>query len=94
MKKIVNHIVFVVKDATLFCKKATFLMEKSYTQPLSYREKIQLKIHLSICKNCFKYEQQSRLIEQVLKNKILKFNLSDTTKIRFHKVIEENFKNI
>ncbi len=94
MKTVINRIVFTFKDATLFCKKATFLMEKGYTEPLSFREKIQLQIHLKICINCLRYQQQSRLIENALKNNISKFKLSDTSKIRFQKTIEENFKNI
>jgi hypothetical protein len=94
MKTVINRIVFTFKDATLFCKKATFLMEKGYTQPLSFREKIQLQIHLKICINCLRYRQQSRLIEHVLKNNISKFKLSDTSKILMQKSFEESLKKI
>jgi len=67
---------------------------------LSFFDRIQLKIHLSICDNCTEYQKQSFLIENCMKNNIQEFlkssgfKLSDTSKIRIQKAIEENLKNI
>jgi len=57
MKKIM-HILF------LSCLKATELIEKKIHFRLSFSEKIQLKMHKSMCEACTKYEKQSLLIEK------------------------------
>ena len=57
MKKIM-HILF------LSCLKATELIEKKIHFRLSFSEKIQLKMHKSMCDACSKYEKQSLFIEK------------------------------
>lgn len=92
MKKLMNLIV-------LSCQKATFLIEKSHDKPLSFFDKLQLNIHLKICDKCAGYQKQSFLIESVLKNNAANFSnpasfkLSDTSKTRIQKVVEDNLKN-
>lgn len=89
MKKLMNLIM-------LSCRKATLLIEKSHTQPLSFIDKVQLRMHLAICDKCAGYQKQSLLIENILKanHKNLSnpsnFKLSDITKTRIQKVIDEN----
>ncbi len=56
MKKIM-HILF------LSCLKATELIEKKMHFKLSIREKLQLRIHKSICNAWSNYEKQNFLIE-------------------------------
>ena len=93
MKKLIHLIV-------LSCKKASLLIEKGHHQPLSFVDRIQLRMHLSICDKCTEYQKQSFLIENCMKNNIQEFlkssgfKLSDTSKIRIQKAIEENLKNI
>jgi NMD protein affecting ribosome stability and mRNA decay len=83
----------------LSCQKATLLIEMSHEKPLSFSKKIQLKVHLSLCDRCNRYQKQSLLIETILKSNYkapLKTNglkLSDASKTRLKKVIEENMKN-
>lgn len=57
MKKIMNILM-------LSCKKATELIEKRLVTGLSGIEKIQLKVHTVVCKNCSTYEKQSDIIEK------------------------------
>ncbi|MFK5957387.1 MAG: hypothetical protein QM495_00795 [Lutibacter sp.] len=57
MKKIMNILM-------LSCKKATELIEKRLVTKLSAIEKIQLKMHTSVCSQCSTYEHQSDIIEK------------------------------
>lgn len=52
----------------LSCLKATELVEKKFHIRLSFRENMQLKIHLMMCEACSKYEKQSSLIEKGIQN--------------------------
>jgi len=48
----------------LSCLKASELIEKKLHFKLTFREKIQLRIHKSMCDACRIYEKQSTLIEK------------------------------
>jgi len=50
------------------CRKATFLIEKKQSEPISLREKLELKIHLAGCSVCRIFEQQSILINKMVKD--------------------------
>lgn len=63
MKKIMHWIM-------LSCKKATELIEKKLLTKLSFREKVQLKMHKSLCNACTAYEKQSKLMDQLLSKHI------------------------
>ena len=63
MKKIMQLIM-------LSCKKATELIEKKLLIKLSFREKVQLKMHKSFCDACTAYEKQSKLIDKLLSKHI------------------------
>jgi hypothetical protein len=58
MIKKVMHFLF------LSCLKATELIEKKIHFRLSFSEKLQLKMHKSMCDACSKYEKQSLFIEK------------------------------
>jgi hypothetical protein len=58
MIKKVMHFMF------LSCLKATVLIEKKIHFRLSFSEKLQLKMHKSMCDACSKYEKQSLIIEK------------------------------
>lgn len=83
----------------LSCRKATFLIEKGQNNSLSLLDKLQLNMHLKICDKCSTYKKQSLFIEKSLKvnhqnlSNPANFKLSDTSKIRIQKTIEENLKN-
>lgn len=61
------HILF------LSCLKATELIEKRFHFPLSFRERMQLKMHTSMCKACSLYEKQSSTLEEAM-TKIVHFD--------------------
>ena len=48
----------------LSCLKATELMEKRFHFKLSYKEKLQLKVHKMMCDACTLYEKQSIILEE------------------------------
>ncbi len=54
------HILF------LSCLKATELLEKKLHFKLSIKEKLQLRIHKSMCEACGNYQKQSILIEKAI----------------------------
>jgi len=52
----------------LSCLKATELIEKKLNYKLSIKEKLQLKMHKSMCKACTNYEKHSKYIEKGISN--------------------------
>jgi len=50
----------------LSCKKATELIEKKSVINLSFKEKVQLRMHKSMCDACTAYEKQSKAIDEAL----------------------------
>jgi len=61
MKKLM-HILF------LSCLKATELIEKKMQFKLSLVERLQLRVHKSMCDACTNYEKQSYFIEKAITN--------------------------
>jgi hypothetical protein len=59
MKKLMNYLM-------LSCKKATELIEKRSLVRLSFKEKVQLHLHKSMCDACTAYEKQSKKIDELL----------------------------
>lgn len=49
------------------CEKATALIEKMHMQELTLQEKIRLRFHLLTCNPCREYNNQSQIIDDVLK---------------------------
>lgn len=52
----------------LSCLKATELIEKKLHFKLSYKEKLQLKLHKMMCDACTNYEKQNIIIEKAIAN--------------------------
>lgn len=92
MKRLMNYIM-------LSCKKATLLIETSHARPLSFIERIKLKMHLSMCDKCSGYQKQSFLIENALKSKRKNFpnnhniTLSESTKATIQRALDDKLKN-
>ncbi len=59
MKKLMNYLV-------LSCRRATELIEKRALVRLTFKEKVQLGMHKSMCDACTEYEKQSRKIDELL----------------------------
>jgi hypothetical protein len=77
MKKLM-HFLF------LSCLKATELIEKKLQFSLSFKEKLQLKVHKMMCDACTNYEKQSLLIEKGIAN--LEFEPEDKKEIDLHEL--------
>lgn len=50
----------------LSCRKATELIEKGKVVKLSLVEKMQLRLHTSVCSGCSAYQKQSKIIDSWL----------------------------
>lgn len=87
MKKIM-HILF------LSCLKATKLIEKKIHFKLSIREKLQLKMHKSMCNACSSYEKQNFLIEKAIATQVNRESQkTDVDLAQFKKSILERIEN-
>jgi hypothetical protein len=50
------------------CRKATLLIEKQQMSRLTMGERVELKIHLTGCSVCRMYQQQSIIINKMIKD--------------------------
>ena len=70
----------------LSCNKATLLIEKSHAEPLSFVDRMKLKMHIAICDKCAGYQKAKRLLRMFLKSNHQSFQnpanlkLADTSK--------------
>jgi len=76
------------------CKQATFLIEKKSIQRLSFREAIELRIHLFGCSFCRLYKKQSRVINDMVQELFRssmhsEFMLDDSFKKELQERIED-----
>ncbi|MGB7501808.1 MAG: zf-HC2 domain-containing protein [Azonexus sp.] len=51
----------------LSCKVATHLLSEAQDRKLSLSEKLQLEIHLAMCKGCKNYKKQMRFLREACK---------------------------
>ncbi|WP_299284555.1 hypothetical protein [uncultured Mucilaginibacter sp.] len=75
-----------IKKIAYNCRKATFLIEKKQLETLTLREKLELKIHLVGCSVCRTFQQQSIMINQMVKGM---FHSSQPQETK----LDETFKN-
>lgn len=83
-----------IKKIAYNCMQATFLIEKKQLSTLTVREKLELKIHLAGCAVCRTFQQQSIVINQMVKGLFHSFqpkeiNLDETFKNEMQERIEE-----
>jgi hypothetical protein len=76
------------------CRKATFLIEKRMIGKITFREAIELRIHLAGCSVCRLFEKQSLLINKMVQQLFAPINttevrLDDSYKKELHNRIEE-----
>ncbi|VAW70192.1 hypothetical protein MNBD_GAMMA09-2011 [hydrothermal vent metagenome] len=50
----------------LNCKKATQLMSRAQDQKLSTKQKLQLKLHILMCRACTNYNRQLSFIKKAM----------------------------
>jgi hypothetical protein len=51
----------------LSCREASELIDKKLLFRLSFKEKIQLRMHTSVCKACSRYQKQSQKLDHLIK---------------------------
>ncbi|AYL95838.1 hypothetical protein [Mucilaginibacter celer] len=58
----------ILKNITQNCRKASWLIEKKQAGYITIREKLELKVHLTSCSGCRMFEQQSILINKLVRD--------------------------
>jgi len=81
------------------CKQATFLIEKKMIRSLTFREMIELRIHLAGCSVCVLYSKQSRKINEMVRQLLHStgpsaIRLDDDFKKELQERIEEELNKI
>ena len=51
----------------LTCKQASQVISQSYDRRLSWRERLNLRIHLFVCDACARFAKQMRFIRQAMR---------------------------
>lgn len=87
MKKIMNILM-------LSCKKATELIEKKSFVGLSFKEKVQLGMHKSMCDACTAYEKQSHKIDEILQSQSNSNDFESTVMHQNDKLKEKIIKEL
>ncbi|QNK64760.1 hypothetical protein H7F33_09895 [Pedobacter sp. PAMC26386] len=83
-----------LKKITCCCRKAIFLVERKHTEGIAVMDEIRLLIHLKDCPVCRIFQEQSLLIDCMMKRnqKFLKdkrINLSDDFKNNLKGLIQD-----
>ena len=76
------------------CRQATFLIEKKLISKLTFREAIELRIHLAGCSVCVLFGKQSNMINLMVKKLLddtspTEIKLDDRYKKELHNRIED-----
>jgi len=79
------------------CRKATFLIEKKQIDTITFREQVELKIHLAGCSVCKLYQKQSHIINNMVKDLFLsssqEIKLDEDFKKKLQEQIQKQFNN-
>ncbi len=75
----------------LSCLKASEIIEKKFHFKLSFRERLQLKLHKMMCSACTLYEKQSTLLEKGIQNRY-KYNGKEIDIVALKKSINEKLQ--
>ncbi len=70
MKKLMNYLM-------LSCRKATMLIEKKLLVKLSFKERVQLTMHKTMCDACTAYEKQSIELDRILHKHVIDHETAD-----------------
>jgi len=74
-----------IKKIQYNCKKATFLIEKKMISKITFRETVELRIHLLTCGVCRLYQEQTGKINEMVRQL---FNASASRDVK----LDDNFK--
>lgn len=79
----------LMSSLMISCKKASFLIAKKEEQKFTFIERINLAIHLAMCKFCKAFEKQSSYISKQVKRLTSSAELTTEDKIRIEKSLEK-----
>jgi hypothetical protein len=71
----------IMNAMMLSCVKATELMEQKQYVPLSFKQKVQLRMHVGMCSGCRNYRKQTELINKLLSKTFNASSEFDTTEL-------------
>ncbi len=75
------------------CKETSRLLTRAIDGPLSWRERLKMRLHVTVCRNCSIFEHQLRQMAQWLKWRREKENgLPEETRRRIRKMLEGRTK--
>jgi hypothetical protein len=63
-----------MKGINIPCQQAAKLVDKRNVKRLSFLELLQLKFHNNLCVLCAKYQKQSKRVDELIYQRILKSN--------------------
>jgi len=76
------------------CKDITLLVEKGKITKLSFKDKMQVKFHLAMCKLCRNFAVDSDFLDRVLSRlKPSSLKLTDEEKEKLKSVVNNNSRN-
>jgi hypothetical protein len=85
----------------LTCKEASHLVSQNQDRPLSFNERMGLRIHLWMCVNCRRFERQIGLVRRLLRQPIRSAGteaadtqLSAEARERIRQAIEEQQRQV
>jgi hypothetical protein len=61
-----------MKGMNMSCREAAKLVDKQSVKRLSFIEYLKLKFHNKICGLCAKYQKQSKRVDELIQERILK----------------------
>ncbi len=76
------------------CKKVTELIEKRSLVGLSFKEKIQLHLHKTMCDACTAYQKQSKKIDELLERYIHTPDTNNSGSYQNHELKEKIINNL
>ena len=84
----------IIHMFVLSCEKATFLIEKQLHVSLSPLEKLQLHIHLSMCKYCTAYKYKAVFLDKLMSDERTKEEKGDQFSEQEVTDLKEKFKSV
>lgn len=78
---------FVMRHLMINCRDATLLTAKKEEGKLGFVENIQLRIHISMCSFCKRFEKQARTIASESKGVSAEGELSESAKQRIRDIL-------
>jgi len=87
-----------LRDIQYNCRQATLLIEKRMITKLTFREAVELRIHLAGCSVCTLYNKQSKAINAMVRQLFNntgagEIRLDDNFKQELHERIEDKLNN-